>query len=241
MAYDLKLTHAQIRLARKVASGTSVAQEGLLVCSVIEDGIEKCKVVDVVAGAEKVLGYSILADALPDQLSAVEVITVPTSGPLVVDLRATNLLSLRTRAVVTGGPVLTIDETYAGAPAAGVVKVDLVNGLLKFNAAEAGATVTVTYTYSLTMPQALQIFGDRFINNRALHATFGEIELGSGLCELHTTAFNTALDYSGSTPLTLGNGGVITQGGAGPVLNAVVIATPEANGGKLGVRISFLP
>ena len=239
--YDLKLTHASLRLARKTAAGFSVSQEGKLLCSVIEDGIEKCKVVPVVSGSEKVLGFSILADAMPDRTTGVEVVTVPTSGALEIDLRANLLVTARTRAVTAGGLVLTIDETFAGAPANDSVKVDLATGRMKFHADEAGATVTVTYLRLLSASEALQLFGARHVNNQALHAIFGELELGTGYVELHTDQFNSALDYSGAVALTLGDDGVITQGGAGPVLNALVIAVPSSDSPRLGIRARFMP
>lgn len=242
MAYDLKRTWSASSLNRPIVTGQTITQEGKLLVKVIEDGIEKVQVKATAASTDVVVGYSKLADAQPDQTSAVETPTVPTApAALVVDLRNNNLVAGRLRVVVTStGVALTIDTTYAGSPADGAVKVDLTNGLLKFHADEAGEPVTVTYIYSLTLPQSKQIFGERFINNRGLHAEFGQVEVGAEFAELYTDQFNSALSYSGTTALTLGDGGIITQGGSGPVLNATVISVPSSSNPFLGIRIRFV-
>lgn len=244
MAYDLKLTRASTKLRREIAStSATIDQEGAIVCAVIEDGVEKATLVATVAGTEVPLGYTVLADAQPDRTSAVETVTVPTApAALEVDLRNTNLVTLMTRAVVVSSSlVLTIDETFAGATANDSVKVDLPTGRLKFHADEAGEDVLITYRYDLTLTESKQRFGERFINNRGLHAEFGQLEVGSGECELFTDRFNSSLAWDAGTTITLGDGGVLTQGGAGPSLNAAVLSVPNEDNPFLGVRIHFEP
>lgn len=241
MAYDLKRTWSSNSLNRPIVTGQTISQEGMLLVKTIEDGVEKVQVKGTAAGTDVVVGFSKMADAQPDRTSAVEVATVPTApSALVIDLRNNNLVSGRVRVVVNStGTALTIDNTYAGSPADGAVKVDLTNGLLKFHADEAGAEVTVTYLYDLTLSQSKQIFGERFVNNRGLHAEFGQIEVGGGYAELWTDQFNASLNYAGTTALTLGDGGIITQGGSGPTLDATVIGVPSASIPFLGIRVRF--
>lgn len=242
MAFDLKLTHANQRLARKLASGVVVEQEGLLMCHVIEDGVEKATIVAAPVGTERVIGFSMTADSQPDVTVAVEEITVPAASPYEVEIRNNNLVSGRVRVLdIVANTARTIDLVYAGAAAAGTVKVDLANGKFKFNLADAGVKMRVTYLYSLTLEQSKQLFGERFINNRGLHASFGEIELGCGLGELYTDQFDASQDYAAAASLKLGANGIITAAGAGPVLNAVVVSVPSIASPKLGIRFNFLP
>ena len=242
MAIDLKRAFSSQRLNRPLASGTIVEQEGLIMTAVIEDGIEKAAIAGTAAGTDVPLGYSQTADSQPTTTSEVEEITVPSApAALEIDLRNQNLVTLRIRAVTAGGLVLTIDETFAGAPADNTVKVDLATGRFKFHPDEAGATVTITYLYDLTLTQSKQRFGERFLNNRGLHAEHGSVEVGAGLGELWTDQYNTALDWSAGTAITLGDAGQITQGGAGPVLNATVVSVPSTDSPFLGIRFRFAP
>jgi hypothetical protein len=244
MAYDLKLTHSSLYLTRPIAAGNTISQEGKILCSVLEDGVEKALVKAVVAGTEKVIGFAKeVADAQPDRTSAVEVVTVPSApAALELDLRNQNLVTGSVRAVVvSSGLVLTVDYVYAGATANNAVKVDAATGRMKFHADEAGEDVTVTYLYDLTVVQSIQKFGERFFNNRNLHAVHGVTEVGTGIGELHTDQFDASQDYSVSPVLTLGDGGIITVGGPGPVLPATVISVPSADGSPfLGVRFNFV-
>ena len=240
MAIDLKRTFSSQRSNRALASGTVVEQEGLIMVHRLEDGVEKAGIAATVAGTDVAIGYSQTADSQPDRTSAVEEVTIPSApAALEIDLRNQNLVSGRIRAVTAGGLVLTIDETFAGATANDGVKVDLATGRLKFHADEAGASVTITYLYDLTLTQSKQIFGERFVNNRGLHAEHGYIEIGNGLGELWTDQYNSALDWSAGTAITLGDGGMITQGGAGPALDAIVVSVPGADNPFLGLRIRF--
>jgi hypothetical protein len=242
MAYDLKRTWSASSLNRQIATGLTISQEGKLLVKIIEDGVEKVMVKAVAAATDIVVGYSKLADAQPDQTSAVEIQTVPTApASLIVDLRNNNLVSGRLRVVVNStGAALAIDTTFAGAPADNTVKVDLANGFLKFHADEAGQQITATYLHNLTLAQSKALFGERFINNRGLGAEFGQTEVGAEFGELWTDQFDASLNYAGTTALTLGDDGIITQGGLGPVLNATVIGIPSSTIPFLGVRIRFI-
>lgn len=244
MAYDLKLTHSSLWLTRPIAAGSTISQEGKLLCRVLEDGVEKAMVKAVVAATDKVMGFAKeVADAQPDRTAAVELVTVPSApASLELDLRSQNLVTASVRAVVvSSGTVLTVDYTFAGAPAASTVKVDLATGRMKFHAGEAGQDVQVTYHYDLTVAQSIQKFGERFYNNRNLHAIHGVTEVGVGIGELHTDQYDSAQDYGVSPVLTLGADGMITVGGLGPVLPMTVISVPSSDFPFLGVRFNFAP
>lgn len=242
MAYDLKLSYASVRLGRSISTASDmIDQEGKILCAVLEDGIEKAALVGTVAGTEKVLGFSTLADSLPDVTAGCEAVTCPTApATLVVQLRANNLVVNRVRVYdVTNSVNLTPDYTYAGATGAGHVKIDAATGRLKFHAGQSGASILVNYLYELTVSQAKQLFGERFVNNRSLESSFAFTEVASGMGELYTDQFDPAQDYSSGTALTLGDGGIITKGGAGPTLAAEVVNVPSASNPFLGIRFNF--
>jgi len=240
MAYDLKRTFSSQTTGRPLAAGTVIEQEGLILCAVLEDGVEKLALVNTVAGTEFPVGFSKTADSLPDRTAFVEAVTVPAApSSLEADLRNRNLVTGRIRAVDSAGTVLGIDTTFAGAPAADVVKVDLGQGRVKFHANQAGLNVNFTYLYMLTLTEAKQKFGERFINNRGLHAEFGFCEVGSGHVELYTDQYDASVDWSVGNPILLGDAGQLVQAGAGPALKAQVVHVPGTDSPYLGVRIHF--
>lgn len=240
MAFDLKRSYSTQTIGRSLAAGTVIEQEGLILCTVLEDGVEKFKLVDVVAGSETPIGFAKTADSLPDRTAAVESVTVPSApASLEADLRNRNLVLNRIRAVDSAGVVLAIDPVFAGAPAANTVKVDLGQGRVKFHANQAGLDVNFTYLYMLTLTEAKQKFGERFVNNRGLHADFGFCEVGSGHVELYTDQYDASVDWSAGNPVLLGDKGQLVQAGAGPVLKATVIHVPGVDSPYLGVRIHF--
>ncbi len=237
MSIDLKRSHCSQRLGRLLAAGTVLQEEGKILCAVLEDGVEKAALVAAPVGTEKVLGFSMLGDAQPAETSAVEELTTPAAGALELDLHNNDLVVGKVRVLdVVAGTTRVVDAVYAGAPPATDVKLDHAAGKIKFNAADAGKLFRITYIYELTLTESKQLFGERFVNNRGLHAEFGQAEIQNGVLELYTDQFDAAQDYSVSPVLTLGANGIITVGGAGPVLPLVVVSVPSADNAYLGVR-----
>jgi len=240
MAFDLKRTFSSQTLTRPLSAGTVVEQEGLILVHRLEDGAEKVHLAAVVAATDVPVGFTKTADSLPSRTSYVEMVTVPAApATLEADLRNQNLVLNAIRAVSSNGTVLTIDPVYAGAPAPGAVKVDLATGRVKFHVAEAGTDVTFTYLYDLTLIQAKQKFGQRFVNNQGLHAEHGFIEVGHGHAELYTDQFDASVDWAAPAAIQLGDAGQIVAAGIGPVLNALVISVPSVDNSFLGLRIQF--
>jgi hypothetical protein len=233
---DLKRSHSDMRLSRLLAAGTVVEQEGVLLCAVLEDGVEKAALVASVSGSEKVIGFSMTGDSQPSQTSNVESFKVPSSGSYVAQLSKTNLVLGKVRFVAAGSALAVITS---GSPAAGQVLVNHSTGALSFNAAEAGKSFVATYIYELTLSQSRAAFGQRHINNNGLHAEFGQVEVQAGHGELYTDQFDAAVDFSVNPTLTLGDNGIVTVGGAGPELNASVVHVPNAENPLLGIRFNF--
>ena len=240
MAFDLKRTFSSQTLTRPLSAGTVVEQEGLILVHRLEDGAEKVHLAAVVAATDVPVGFTKTADSLPSRTSYVEMVTVPAApATLEADLRNQNLVLNAIRAVSSNGTVLTINPVYAGAPTPGAVKVDLATGRVKFHVAEAGTDVTFTYLYDLTLIQAKQKFGQRFVNNQGLHAEHGFIEVGHGHAELYTDQFDASVDWAAPAAIKLGDAGQIVAAGVGPALNALVISVPSVDNSFLGLRIQF--
>lgn len=222
---DLKRTHASESLGRDLALGTVVSQEGCLLVSKLEDNKEKAELRAVVDGTEKVIGFAKTADSLPSRTVKVETITAALSA----NLSETNINAGQIKAA--GLTVIT-----SGTPTAGQVLVTLATGALAFNAADVGTKFVFTYKYDLTVTAAKQMFGERAINNRDLHAEFSKIEVGCGFVELYTDQYDASQDYSASGALKIGANGIITKAGSGATLNLTVIHVPTAEMPLLGVR-----
>jgi len=225
---DRKALKIQEQVDRLVAAGESVLQEGAILVSIVEAGVEKVKVQAVVAGTEHIAGVSLLPYATPAFDSAMEQFTVPATGSLIFSLRNQALVTGQIRPMVLGGVDLVIDMTFAGTPAAGAVKIDAAGGRIKFNVADAGKVVNFLYKHSLTVVMARQRYQERSINNKDLVGELNQIGVAKGYVEFSTDQFDHSKDYSTGAALTLGDGGVITIGGAGPVLpQAKVLALPD--------------
>lgn len=244
MSIDLNRTRdPAMRLQRSIAS-TSLPinewEEGMLVCGVLEGGVEKASVVAAPVGTEKVIGYCWLAESPYSFTSNVEEITVPAGpAPLSVDLRFGRVLPGKLRAVDKDTSAALVVVVSPAVPAAGQVSVNYSTGALVFNAAEALHKVELTYHYELSVSQARTKFGERHINNFKLHADFDDVSLGTGLVELWSDQYDSAVDFSTGV-LRLGEKGTITVGGAGPVLNqASVISLPSVTSPRLGVRLNL--
>ncbi len=233
---DLKRTHSDKTLSRAVATGTVVAQEGLILCAVIEGTEEVAKVVAAPASTDKVLGFSKTADSQPSRTSKVDKVLVPATGDLTAQLSEANIVTTMVRAVVVGAGALVVITT--GTPASGEVLV-ATSGLLTFHADQASKEIEVTYLFDLTVMQSKQRYGERHVNNRDLHATFGNIEVGVGYSELYTDAFDANSDWASTAPVKLGANGILTKAGSGPNVNVVVVHIPTAELPFLGVRGTF--
>ena len=241
---DRKQIKIQEQVERQVAAGALIPDEGVILVEAIEAGVSKVHVQAIVAGTEKIAGVALLPYMLPSMATANESFVVPASGSLVFNLRNANVLTGSERAIVIGGVDLLIDEAaFAAVPPGGTVKVDIGGGRIKFAAGDVGKTVHFIYRFSLTVQQARMRYQERSINNRDLVGDYAQVGVAKGYVEFATDQFDTTKDYTLGAPLTLGNGGIITLAGAGPLLpQAKVLAAPDLSGSLQGpmLRISML-
>ena len=242
---DRKQIKIQEQVDRLVAAASpAVIDEGKILCEIVENGVAKVTLVASPSGSEKIAGVSLLPYAIPSVTNSNEQFTVPASGSLIFSLKNTNLVSGQNRAIVIGGSDLILDESnFLATPATGNAKIDLVGGRIKFAAGDAGKVVNLIYRYNLTVQQALLKYGQRSINNQNLVASLGMLGVAKGYIEISTDQFDVTKDYTTGADLNLGDNGIITIGGAGPVLpQAKVLAAPDLTGSVQGafLKISML-
>lgn len=242
---DRKAIKVAEHVDRLVAAGASIENEGVLLVEVLEAGVAKVMVKGTAAGTDVIAGFAVLPHMTPATAMAQEQFTVPASGSLVFSLRNASLIAGANRAMVVGGADLTVDETaFSGTPPTGTVKVDLVGGRLKFAAGDAGKVVKFLYRHNLTVQQARQRYQERSINNKDLVGALEMVSVAKGYVEIATDQFDPAVDWSAAAPsIQLGDNGILTIGGAGPVVpGAKVLALPDNSGTLQGamLRISAL-
>jgi hypothetical protein len=214
---------------RSVAAGITVMNEGAVLCEVIQNGVAVVTIVPSPSGSEKIAGFSLLPYALPNQAVSNEQFVVPSSGSLIFQLRFSNLVSGSELATYgLGGAALTVSESgFSGTPPTGTVYVDIVGGRVKFAPGDAGNTIDFLYRYNQTVNQALLTQGERSINNRFLVNDLGIVGVLKGYLEISTDQYDTTQNWYSGAPIQLGPNGILTIGGAGPVIpNARVLAAP---------------
>lgn len=173
----------------------------------------------------------------PSSAVKVETFTVPTTAPYTVTLnQSPNAVS--SVSVVSGGAQFTYEATTLGA--AGEFMVGGTNNqTVTFDAANAGAVVTVTYRYNLTVLQAEQFTGDGYTLNPPANVTgtIGVIQKGT----VFVSNFDTSVFWGSGTvtSITLGANGIFTVGGTGASVNANVFSAPTADVPYLGLELTI--
>jgi len=242
--YDLKLTHASYRFQRQIRAGDVISQEGLILMSHYEDGIEKAALYTGAPSSGKVLGFSDLSDAQPDIVPDCEIVTVPTApAALIVQVSNSHLIQGYVRVLrLDNNQTLTPNYTFGGSVSANSVNIDVATGRFQFHANESNASIQITYQYALTLLQSVQRFGQRPINNQGLqyeYYTGGTLNVFSGMGELWTSAFDASQDWTNGAAITVGAGGYLSQGGA-VAFPGVVVSAPSADNPLLGVRFQII-
>jgi hypothetical protein len=235
--YSLTLTRCMHVKQRDVVPGQVVQVEGAALVSVLDAGVEKVQLSGGILN-EKFVGFSTAHNFLPSLEAKVITAIVPAAPAYTVQLRFGNLEPGQIRIVgsVTGPLV----ENIAVGP--GQYSAVDASGLLTFNAAQAGETVTIYVKHQLTMQEAMAMReaagtgGVTSVNNYA-PAYFSKIGVGHGEGELFTDQYDVTADFSTGVVKT-GAGGLFTIGGNGDASNFVVIQVPSVASPLLGLRFN---
>lgn len=233
MSIDLKRTFYTWSDTQSIAAGALVTEEGSGLVRVLEDGVEKVKP-SAGAGGEVVVGFAIFRQKTYGTDALVDTGVIPLAAPFEIQLEQNNLISSQLRVVDSAGTAFTV---VLVAPAAGEVQVDYASGKLTFNTADQGKTITATYRYNLTVAEAVAKFHSDTPNHPDANL-FSMVGVGKGKGRVFTNYYDAAQNYGAAAPaLTLGAGGVITVGGAGPAIpGARVVQVPSASDPFLGIE-----
>lgn len=190
---------------RPLAAGASLVEEAQVMV-LVSDGVSGTAVQPSAGAASELFAGFAITDAKKVATEVVvETVTVPSSSPYQVTLRNSNIIVAESRAY---------DNTTSSAmaftcptPAATQYCVTTA-GLLSFNSAQAGDTVTIYYRCNLTVAQAMDKFHQRNVSNTA-QDYFSTVALGCLEGEIFTSM------YLASDTFTLG--GLCYSGAAGKI------------------------
>lgn len=232
--FDLKRSYFNDLRERPVLSSTPITEEGMVLVYVDAGDGTMAVSPSAGAGGEIVAGFAI-TDALKVLTkSVVEVLVVPAGGGT-VSLKHANVVSASSRAFdVTAAAALTL---VGGPPAAGQYSIAIVNGTVTFNVAEAGNTISVSYTYSPSLEELLATEHERSINNRA-QDFFSSVSVGCLEGEVFSSMYDTSVAYAVGAAIFSGAGGLATSAAGGTQIG-IVSQTPSASDGLLGIKFNL--
>jgi len=232
---DMKRTQFLRNEEAGIASGATIAYEGLPLIGQIESG-ELVVQTGTGGAGEKFYGFSIRADQAVATQPKVENGTIPAApGPYTVSLTRTNLVhAFPVTSVRVYDVALAADFTLvAGAPAATQCQVNGTTGVLTFNNADAGKAIVVYYRYNLTVAEAQQMFHDRAINNLQLNEYITSMTVGIGPGRVFVDLFHSEDTYgTAGDPITVYlqsdglPGTTVTNVTLGSVIHAPTIDNP---------------
>jgi len=209
--FDLTRSYFNDIKEREVAPGATITEEAQ--CLVyVSDGAGNMSVQPSAgAGGELVAGF-----AITDSLSiltgvSLETYTIPSTAPYTVSVKYQNVITASayvfnntTSAAMTASCPTPSSSQYCLTTA----------GLMTFNAAQAGNSFTITYRFTYTTQQVLNIWHTRSVNNFA-QAYFSQVSVGALEGEIFTTMFDTSQAYSIGSAIYSGAGGLVTSAAGG--------------------------
>lgn len=215
-----------------VLAGAVIAAEGQAMVAV-DNGVGGIAV-KVAAGTsgEKFVGFSRTDNIRVSTEVVVESITIPTGGGVV---------NLKHGQIVTGS-VLAYDVTTAAAltqvvspPAAGECSLNLTNGTIEFNTADAGDVVTVQYRRNLTLEESKLKYRNSLPNNIAVDY-LGVVGVMGGEGQMFTDQFDSSVNFTILQAVKLGANG-LTNTGVGTTIGYVT-QVPSVSNSMLGVKFT---
>ena len=187
-------------------------------------------------GNEAFVGFSIQRGSTPTVVPNVERFVVPATGPYTIT-------TSKSRDTASGLGVFLVDlVTNARTPltagsAANATEYSVAGNVITVNSAQAGKTVEVLYRYPISLAEAMLKFAfDAFQPATASLEVMGVISEG----EVYTDRFEFTSDWNSWVPgqaIKLGAGGVVTLGGTGTAINAIVVQVPGVGSGMLGLMV----
>jgi len=227
--FDLNRTFYNRAVEKAVATGATVAKEGLALVSAIENGAEVVKP-STGASSDKFVGFSLLTNVTPDVLNKYVEATIPAASPYTVTIEHSSLVSGQIVANdLTAGEQLTL-----GDPAANDDEFSVSGTTLTFNAARAGHSIVIGYRYYPTVLEATSTYYEGSINNKAAQL-FNKVAVAVGPGEFYTMEYDVTTDWSAVADVRLGADGILTGAGSGTIISHRVVNVPGLSSPFLGI------
>ena len=232
---NLSYTVPERLVEKKIATGSSVGAEGIPLVGTIEENVQVVAPCTI-ANDLTFVGFSFAHNLVPTVASKVEEVVVPSAAPYTTQLSRTGLVATQIAVFNAAGTILT--ET-AAAPTALQYVCNDTTGVLTFNVARAGDTMTVAYRYTPTTLEVKYSWPHESLNiNPAFEYldTVGVIIEG----EVYTDQYDVSVDWANTTAIYLGAGVLYDTAGGSTLITAVagakVIHVPEVDNPFLGIR-----
>lgn len=241
--FDLKKSFSVLTLEKDVAVGSSVAVEGACIVRSLDTNGNEVVALSAGITGEKFAGFSQLDNQTITTEVIVEQHVIPASSPYVVQLNKGNISTASNDLRVVAhskdsavGVATYAFIAYSGSPTSAQVAVDYTNGILKFNSADAGYTVTVYYRRNVSALEAQMTYQQRSVNNTA-SSVFGKVGVKTTSGNMFTDQYVINYDYSSVAKgsLRTGANGRITVSAAYGDSVGAVIKIPTVTDPFLGV------
>lgn len=225
-----------------VVAGQQITRSGLLLCGVMENGIEKVKMSTGQPG-DVIVGFSEIIVQTQTSGTKTERRMIPAAAPFTVQLSRMSLVGfaptgweVQVSGVSPARPFQQNSQISAGRFNANA------NGTLTFSAQDAGVIVDIGYRYNLTSQEARDLTAANGTNQGVVIGQIdNQVMVLGGSRQVFTREFDKNADFS-TGRLRAGADGQITSGGQGTDLTSVmrVIKLPDDQEGLLGLAISIV-
>ncbi len=233
MTWDRQNSTYTTNKGADVLAGQTIAAEGAPLITVADGAGGVAVRACTGAGGEKFAGFSRTDSIRVTTDVIVESITIPLAGGI-VNLQHANIVAASGYAYdETAAAVLT---QVVSPPGAGQCTINVTNGTIEFNVADASDVVTVSYRYNLTLEESKMKFRNSLPNNIATDY-FGRVGVMGGQGNFFTDQYNTAVAYAALGTIYLGANGLLTSGAGGTAIGFCT-QVPGTSNGYLGVEFT---
>jgi hypothetical protein len=217
----------------QVSPTANIIEEGSLLQRITSPaGSDEVVTLSTNGAALRPVGISLQSRITAVTFTAVQDIVVPTVAPFTVQLAHTTLVNITGFGesalwdydLAVPGPLAPIAPP--GPPVANVSVVVDPNGLLTFDAAQAGEHIRITYKYVLTSIERDELLRQSHVN-RGAEDQFGLMTVAVGHCFVYTTMYLCTETYVVGAPLTLDNNGLFSLSGATAFGRVISLPTPS--------------
>jgi hypothetical protein len=233
----IKLDKCQLieSVAYPVASSINSLTEGSVLVFVNENG---GAVVQNSAGtaADKFAGIVMNSYKQPTTTRIVEELVVPASGAYTIELSNTPVSATEISVVELDAGGATANVLTAGTPASEALQYSISGKTITLNSARASDTIRVVYSKELTVTEANVLYGNgASVTQYPMNENVFAITTG----EVYTDQYDPKVNWLPGVSVTVKTGanGLLTIGGNGQTLDAVVTKAPSADDAFLGIRI----